>query len=261
MFTTHERRHGRLWLALTLTIAVAVLALPTQAQKYVRTDLVTDATDPNLVNAWGMSRSSGSPWWISDNGTGLATLYDGAGVIQSLVVKIPTPNGEGTSAPTGQVFNYTTSFQVSSGKPAVFLFATEDGTISGWNPTVSLNNAILMVNNSNTAVYKGIALAQSEKGPQIYATNFQTGEVDVFDAKFTPVRERREDRFRIPRLNKNWAPFGIQSVGGNLVITFAHRAPGQHDEDHGPGMGWVGVFDTEGRLLQVLEHGNFDNAP
>jgi uncharacterized protein (TIGR03118 family) len=244
------------------------------AQHYQQTDLVTDSTsvsstatiDPNLVNAWGMSRGSGSPWWISDNGTGLVTLYDSTGAIVPLVVTIPAPNGQGTSAPTGQVFNYTTSFQVSSGHPAVFIFATEDGTISGWNPGVNVLNAILMVNNSDRAVYKGIALAQSKSGPRLYATNFQTGEVDVFDANFKQMRARRDDdddgnRFRIPRLNKNWAPFGIQNVGGNLVVTFAHRAPGQHDEDHGPGLGWVGVFDTEGRLLQVLEHGNFDNAP
>jgi len=261
MFTTHGQRNRPLWFALALAIAVTVFELPSEAQKYVRTDLVSDANDPNLVNAWGMSRSSGSPWWISDNGTGLATLYDGAGVIQSLVVRIPTPSGQGTSAPTGQVFNYTTSFQLSSGKVAVFIFATEDGTIAGWNPTVNLNNAVLMVNNSNAAVYKGIALAQSSMGPRLYATNFQTGAVDVFDASFKPVLIRKGNSFRIPRLNKNWSPFGIQSVGGNLVVTFAHRAPGQHDEDHGPGLGWVGVFDTEGNLLQVLEHGDFDNAP
>src|SRR3981189_834787 len=106
------------------------------AQHYTQTNLVSNTsgvapvTDPQLINPWGLSRSSTSPWWISDNGTGLSTLYNGAGAAQALVVKIPTPDGTGTATPTGTVFNYTSGFQVS-GKPSIFLFVTEDGTISG----------------------------------------------------------------------------------------------------------------------------------
>jgi uncharacterized protein (TIGR03118 family) len=246
---------------LTLTVAVAFSALPTQAQKYTRTDLVDQIKDPNLINAWGMSRSSGSPWWISDNGTGLSTLYDGTGVTQNLVVTIPTPDGQGTSAPTGQVYNYTTGFEVAAGKPAIFIFVTEDGTISGWNPQVDGTHSIIKVNRSDIAIYKGVALAQSGNGPRLYATNFKTGQVDVFDSNFNPIPSKNPQLFRIPRLNQDWAPFGIQSVGGNLVVTFAHRLPGQDDEDHGPGLGWVGIFDPQGKLLMTLEHGDFDNAP
>lgn len=251
----------KLWTVLTLAVVAAFLALPAQAQKYTRTDLVTNSKDPNLVNAWGLSRSSSSFWWVSDNETGLTTLYDGTGAVQSLVVTIPSANGEGSSAPTGQVFNYTTGFEVAPGKPAVFIFVGEDGGISGWNPTVDGTHAIVKVNRAETAIYKGVALAQTAKGPQLYATNFKTGQVEVFDSKFRPVLARAPQSFRIPGLDENWAPFGIQSVGGNVVVTFAHRLPGQDDEDHGPGLGWVGIFDTNGALLSVLEHGDFMNAP
>ena len=261
MLDSHNRWRDVIWIAASLAVAVAFFALPAQAQMYTRTDLVDQSKDPNLINAWGMSRSSTSPWWISDNGTGVTTLYDGSGNIQPLVVTIPTPNGEGTSTPTGQVSNYTSGFPVAPGKKAVFIFVTEDGTISGWNPQVDGTHAIITVNRSDNAVYKGVALAQAPSGPQLFVSNFKTGQVEVFDANFKPVILHSPSSFRIPGLDENWAPFGIQSIGGNVVVTFAHRLPGQDDEDHGPGLGWVGVFDTQGKLLLTLEHGDFINAP
>jgi len=139
-----NRQVHHVWrLANLVVLGIGLLASSAQAQKFTRTDLVDQNKDPNLVNAWGVSRSSTSPWWVSDNGTGLTTLYDGAGAIQSLVVVIPNASGQGTSAPTGQVFNYTTSFNVATGKPAVFIFVGEDGGISGWNPGVDATHAIL----------------------------------------------------------------------------------------------------------------------
>jgi len=238
------------------------------AQHYTRTDLTTDNSmvtsaphvDPNLVNAWGMSRGTGSPWWISDNGRGLTTLYDGTGTPQSLVVTIPSPSG-GTSAPTGTVFNpYVGAFEVTPGNRAIFLFATEDGTIAGWNPGVDPAHAVIKVNRSEAgAVYKGLAIGMTGAGPHIYASNFATGKVDVFDAKFHPVN--RSSAFTDSRLPNNYAPFGIQNVGGNIVVTFAHRAPGSLDEDHGAGLGYVDVFDLTGRLLLRLQHTPALNAP
>jgi uncharacterized protein (TIGR03118 family) len=261
-------RRASKWTVTILAAMVATFALPTQAQRFTRTDLTADSSatsstapniDPNLINAWGMSRSSGSPWWISDNGTGLATLYDGAGVPQSLVVTIPAPGG-GTSAPTGQVFNATSGFEIAPGAKAIFIFVTEDGTISGWNPGVDRTHAVIAVNNSGKAVYKGCALVQGTVGPYLYATNFQTGQVDVFDSKFKPVRFTGNP-FSVPQLGVDWAPFGIQNVGGNLVVTFAHRKKGQHDEDHGPGLGHVGVFTSDGRRIARLQDGPWMNAP
>jgi uncharacterized protein (TIGR03118 family) len=238
------------------------------AQHYTRTDLTTDKSsvspsaanvDPNLVNPWGMSRSSGSPWWIADNGSSLSTLYDPTGLPKSLVVSIPAPDGNPGGTPTGTVYNYTGAFDVASGLSAIFLFATEDGTISGWNPGANATSAIIKVNHAGIAVYKGLALATTAQGPRLYASNFQTGGVDVFDGNFHPVHLAAG--FLDPNLPANYAPFGIQNVGDNIVVTFGHRKPGSRDEDHGAGLGFVDVFDTAGRLLLRLQHGPFLNAP
>ena len=258
------------WLRSLSTAALLLLALPTMAQHYTQTNLTADqmATSPtpvlpdtNLVNAWGLTRSSSSPWWISDNGTGLSTLYNGVGAPQPLVVTIPLPDGaSGTSAPTGTVFNYTSTFNVGTNAKAVFLFATEDGTISGWNPGVDPTHAIIKVKEPKTAVFKGLALADAKGGPRLYATNFKSGRVEVFNSSFYPVHTE-EWAFRDPRLKKSFIPFNIQNIGGNLLVTFASRTPGQDDENHGPGLGAAAIFDTEGRLLMRLEYGNWFNAP
>jgi len=238
------------------------------AQQYTRTDLTADVSstsstaanlDPNLVNAWGLSRSSGSPWWVSDNGTGLSTLYNAAGVAQSLVVKIPTPAGTGTSTPTGTVFNYTTGFQVS-GKPAVFLFVTEDGTIAAWNPTVNLTNAVIVKNRSGKAIFKGCAIAKAKQGPLLYVTDFVSRRIYVYDSKFHRLFFHSW-AFRDPHVPSDYAPFNIQNIGGNLVVTFAKVEAGSTDEEHGAGLGFVSVFDRQGRLIQRLKHGPWLNAP
>jgi len=248
------------------------LGLPANAQRYNRTDLTTDQAttspaltnhDPHLINSWGLARSSGSAWWVNDNHTGFSTLYDGNGVPQQLVVTVPTPKDvSGTSAPTGIVFNPTASFEVASGRPAFFIFVTEDGTISGWNPKVNPTNAIRMVNRPGDAIYKGLAIAQTGKGTFLYATNFKTGNVEVFDSRFHLVK-LSSPAFRNPNLpdTVNWSAFGIQNVGGNIVVTYANRLPGDTDEHHGPGLGRVAIFDTDGRFLSELQPGPWMNAP
>ncbi|HXY50722.1 MAG TPA: TIGR03118 family protein [Terriglobales bacterium] len=256
--------------AVMVATAFALLTqLSAVAQHYLRTDLTTDVqavspsapnVDPNLVNSWGLARASGSPWWIADNGTGLTTLYNAAGVPQTLVVTIPTPDGTGTAAPTGAVFNETSAFNVAPMKPAVFLFVTEDGTISGWNPGVNLTKAVLLVNRAGKAIYKGCAIGQTKHGPRFYATNFVSGRVEIFDDNLKRLHAD-DDAFRYPGLGRDWSPFNIQNVGGSLVVTFAHRAPGSEDEDHGTGLGRVGVYDLHGHLLLRLEHGSWFNAP
>jgi len=266
-------RNGSAAVKISLLLSVLLIATSTFAQHYNRIDLTADnaATsaaaknlDPNLVNAWGLTRSSSSPWWVSDNGTGLSTLYNAAGVPNALVVTIPTLDGTGTSAPTGTVFNYTTGFEVAAGKPAVFMFCTEDGTIAAWNPGVDRTHAMIKFPSNGkpaNAIYKGCALAQTSKGTFLYATNFQTGRIDVFDSTFALVHRNGDDDFRDHGPAENYAPFGIQNIGGNLVITFAKREKGSKDEDHGPGLGFVAIFSPQGRLLMRLEHGDFLNAP
>jgi uncharacterized protein (TIGR03118 family) len=248
------------------------------AQHYQRTDLTADKSstsstaanlDLSLVNAWGMARSSGSPWWIADNGTSLSTLYDSTGAAKTLpapavcplqnCISIPLPDGTPGGTPTGAVFNYTSSFEVGPGQKAIFLFATEDGTIAGWNPNVNPSAAIVKVKNSATAIYKGLALATTPSGPRLYVTNFKSGGVEVYGPKFGRINPTGD--FLDPNLPANYAPFGIQNVGGNIVVTFAHRTPGSTDEDHGPGVGFVDVFDLAGRLVLRLQHGLFLNAP
>ena len=257
-------------LAAIVFTAVLLTANSAMAQHFTRTDLTANNSsvanvpniDPNLVNAWGMSRASGSPWWISDNGTGLSTLYNAAGAAQGLVVTIPLPNGKsGTAAPTGTVFNaFNGAFEVSPGNHAIFLFATEDGTISGWNPSVNATNAVIKVDNSASgAVYKGLAIGMTPGGPRLYASNFISGEVEIYDAKFHRIN--RNEAFTDSRLPNNYGAFGIQNVGGNIVVTFAKHLPGVKDEMHGAGLGFVDVFDLNGNLLLRLQHNQTMNAP
>jgi len=265
-----SRPKNLLYPAALLALLLPLLAGNALAQHYTETDLTANRSgisnaaniDPNLVNPWGLSRSSGSPWWDSDNGTGLSTLYDLNGLPQSLVVTIPPPNGQnGTAAPTGTVYNYTTSFPAGPGAPSIFLFVTEDGTISGWNPNVNPTNAVLLVDhNPQGAIYKGCALASLAGGPRLYVSNFASGEVEVYDGKFHQLTTR-PGAFTDSKLPIHYVPFGIQNVGGNIVVAFAQRNPGSEDENDGPGLGYVDVFDTNGNLLLRLQHGMYMNAP
>ncbi|HSS97713.1 MAG TPA: TIGR03118 family protein, partial [Terriglobales bacterium] len=211
----------------------------------------------------GLARSSSSAWWVADNHAGVSTLYDGNGVPQQLVVSIAPPkDATGAAAPTGVVFNATTAFQVAPNQPALFIFATEDGTISGWNPHVDPTRSIRKVNRPGEASYKGLALAQTSRGPRLYATNFVTGQVEVFNEIFKPVH-LNPTAFRNPFLigKPNWSAFGIQNIGGNIVVTFARRKPGADDEEHGAGFGRVAIFDTEGHFISELQSGSWMNAP
>jgi len=284
-----------LWAAPLLLISVLLVAMafvsgPIQAKSggfYRQTNLVSDipgmarVTDKNLVNPWGLSHSPTSPWWVSDNGMGVATVYKGDGtpfpVGSPLVVTIPPPKGSPagtTSAPTGNVFNSVNStnpgdFVVSeNGKfgPSIFMFATEDGTISGWNPKVDPTNAILEVDNSTTkdqqgdvgAVYKGLATGHNTNGDFIYATNFRFGTVDVFDAHFAPAT--LAGPFTDPNIPAGFAPFGIQNINGNLYVTYAKQDAKKHDDVAGPGNGFVDVFDTSGNLIKrLVSNGELDS--
>src|SRR5580704_14924529 len=188
----------------------AALALSTGAisfaQHYTQTNLVSNTsgvapvTDPQLVNPWGISRGSGSPWWISDNKTGSSTLYDGAGVKQSLIVTIPpadpTNKNTPTGSPTGTIFSGSQiDFLLAPGKPAVFLFCTIDGTIAGWNPTVAVaqgaappsTHAVTVVKTADGSSYTGLTSAFIDGRRFLYAANFTKGRVDVYDDAFQPV--------------------------------------------------------------------------
>jgi uncharacterized protein (TIGR03118 family) len=248
-------------------IVLIATATALAQSRYQQTNLVSDlpglaaATDPNLVNPWGLSLSTTSPWWVSDNGTGLSTLYNGAGATQSLVVTVPPAAGQsGPATPTGTVFNGTSDFNVGPSQPARFLFATEDGTISGWNPAANATSAILMVDNSGHAVYKGLALAQDNGANYLYAANFFTGTIDVFDKNFAPVT-LSSTAFRNPWLPRGYAPFNVQAIGAKLYVTYAKPDAQKHDEVDGAGRGFVAAFTPHGKFVQILEWGPWLNAP
>ncbi len=253
------------WIAACLA-AVLGISSTAFAQRYAQTNLVSDTpgvaavTDPNLVNPWGISFSSSSPFWFSDNGTGLSTLYSGSSIIP-LVVTVPPPNGStDTATPTGTVFNGTANFVVSSGGasgPAVFLFATEDGTISGWSPAVDHTHAILAVDNSALgAVYKGLASVNTASGSFLYATNFHDGSIEMYDSNFQLVKT-----FTDTDLPAGFAPFGIRTIKGKLYVTFAKQDAEKHDDAAGTGRGFVDVFDIHGnKLSRLISHGAL-NSP
>ena len=253
--------------AATVLAAAAAPAFASDGQPrhYQVTNLVSDVpgvaaqTDPHLVNAWGLSRSATSPWWVADNGTGLSTLYNGSGTPLSLVVTVPNvPSVTDPSAPTGTVFNgVATDFLVATGKPAHFLFATEDGTISGWN---SGTTAVLLVNNAGNAVYKGLAIASMNGARFLYASNFMTGAVDVFDSALHPVA-LAANAFHDPHVPSDYAPFGIQAIGDSIYVTFAQKQAGSIDEAHGPGKGFVAAFAPDGTFQKRLRWGAWFNAP
>jgi uncharacterized protein (TIGR03118 family) len=261
-------------LGLTGLAASASASSSIASRAYQQTNLVSDIpglalhTDPNLRNSWGTSTGPGLPIWVSDNATGVATLYDGQGNPQpgpgnqQLAVSIPAPPSAGpgaVGAPDGTVFNPTPDgFAVSENgvsAPARFLFATEDGTIAGWNPAVDPTHAVIAVDRSTVtdqagdhgAVYKGLALVSTPAGKFLYATNFRFGTIEVFDSNFHLVNS-----FTDPTVPAGFAPFGIHNIGGNLYVTFAKQNAAKFDDDAGPGHGFVDVFAPDGNLLQRL---------
>lgn len=238
--------------------------------------------DPHLVNPWGLGASSTSFFWIADNGAGVSTLYNTAGMAQSLVVSIPAPGqplGTG-GTPTGVVFNTaggaSRGFKVSgltsgglpTSQPAIFLFATEDGTILGWNPMVNPPGfnpakagtyAIIAVATPD-AVYKGLAIAADNSGvTRLYATNFHASTVDVYDTSFNPVST--SGGFVDTALPPEYAPFNIVPFGGKLFVTYAVQDATKHDDVAGMSHGIIDVFDLQGHFLQrFAQHGQL-NSP
>jgi len=249
-----------LMLAVTPTL---LYSAPTPGNSFVQHNLVSDIpgmasyTDPDLANPWGVSFSpGGSPFWVSDNKTGLSTLYNSFGVKQGLVVTVPPPNGgQPPSAPTGQAF----VGNVPAFGGNLFVFATEDGTISSWKGANGTNAVLQYDNSASGAVYKGLAVASNGSGSFLYATNFNAGTIDVLDSNFNKVS--LSGSFTDPNLPAGYAPFNISASGGNLYVTYALQDAAKHDDISGPGHGYVDVFDTNGNLIQRLVSQGALNSP
>jgi uncharacterized protein (TIGR03118 family) len=263
-------RGSRAALALAGLFAFAAAA---QAARdgYVQRNLVSDGfvpaehTDPNLINPWGIAFNPSAFVWVADNDSGTSTLYDGGGQTQPLVVAIPSPGDAGGGGhPTGIVFNASAGFVVHRDKasgPSRFLFATEDGLIAGWSPAADATHALVAVDRSAAgAVYKGLALSAGGSGQLLYATDFHNARVEVFDASFAPAM-LPADAFVDRSLPAGFAPFGIQAIGGDVYVTYAKQDAQRHDDVAGPGLGYVDVYDANGRRLHRVASRGALNAP
>jgi uncharacterized protein (TIGR03118 family) len=285
---------------------------------YVETDLVVNKSpltdkngivhigqvqDSNLLNPWGVTETpTGSPFWISDNAAGVSTLYNVPATAPNSVTKnprvvsIPTPVDllGRSGAPTGTVFNITTlpgstpGFMISGvdatnkpkSAPALFIFATEDGTIVGWNPAVNPegfdpanvgNYGIIARNNSGNnfdpnanpktgAVYKGLAIATDAKGQtRLYVTNFRNGRVEMYDVNFQTLTS--PPAFVDPKLPDSYAPFNIVPINGAVFVTYAVQDAAKHDSVAGQGRGIVDVFELDGTFRQRFAQHDQLNSP
>ena len=252
-FTT--RRRTLLVIALSAFAALIVAAPLSAAQRtgFTVNPLVSDqpgvapVTDPHLVNAWGLASSATSPWWVNDNETDLSTLYTGAGTKVALEVAV----GGG---PTGIVFNATTGFVLANGRPASFIFDSEDGAIRAWNG----GTVASVVVPSMGGIYKGLAIANTPNGPRLYAADFHNGRIDVFNGSFTL---QQNSGFEDPSLPAGFAPFNVQVLGDRVFVAYAKQDADAEDEIAGQGRGRVDVYDLAGNLLGgITGHGQL-NAP
>lgn len=229
---------------------------PPAAQGLVaRADIVTDATDPTLINAWGLAFNPAGAAWVSANGTGLSEIYDVNGNHVIASVTIPAPAGSTMpSAPTGQVFNGNSGAFLGD----AFIFATEGGTIAGWQQSAGANAVTRVDNSANGAVYKGIAIGNATNGQtRLYAANFNAGTVDVYDGSYLPVA----GGFTDPQLPAGFAPFNVVVVQGAVLVSYALQNQEKHDDVAGVGNGFIDAYDGNGVLRGRLISGGALNSP
>ena len=232
---------------------------PTMGNRYRAVNLVADTagkaqiTDPNLVNAWGLAAGPTSPIWVSDNGTSMSTLYQGATGMHRPVQKVPLDvKIPGGGDPTGVVFNPTQDFTLGSGGktgPALFIFAGENGDLSAWNKTGDATQAVLVAHSKN-AVYKGLTMVTAGGKHFLLAADFHHNRIDVYDSHFQRVQSHHA--FSSKGIPDGYAPFDVADLGGHVYVTYAKQDPTRHDDVSGPGHGFLKVFDERGRSLGTL---------
>lgn len=249
--------------------SVVAASAQTGANAYIQHNLVSDvpgladATDPNLVDPWGLSFSTTSPYWVSNHGKGNATIYTnsntttGVTVSATVVTIPPAAGGSSPSTPTGQVQNSTTGFLLANGTKASFIFCTEDGTVSAWNGGTT---ATVMIDNSAAGtVYKGMALAVNNGAPMLYVANFSYGTIDILDTNFKLTSV--SGGFGDPNMLPGFAPFNIWNINNQLYVMYAKQDPTKKLDQPGIGNGVVDIFDLNGNLLQRLTSGGPLNSP
>jgi uncharacterized protein (TIGR03118 family) len=263
---------------LTMIVAASIIALApfsrAEAHGYLQHNLVSDKpaaatadhTDANLLNPWGVAFFPAGPFWISDNGAGVSTLYDGTGVKVPLTVIIPplADTSPGAPGPSGMVWNGSPLAFMVAGAPALFIWATEDGTIAAWQGALGPTAQIVVTNTNLTTgpVYKGLALGNNSKGLFLYATDFRAGKIAVFSSGFAAVTDSVfNGKFIDNTIPSTFAPFGIQNINGQLWVTYAKQDTPKHDPVTGAGRGFVDIFDTDGNLLRRFATRGVLNAP
>jgi uncharacterized protein (TIGR03118 family) len=243
----------------TIVITVAVglaLMFSTSAAvaQYQLTNLVSNQVgqgshaDPLLVNAWGLTSSPTGPFWISDEASGWTTLYTGNGAKQGLEVAIPSASGAGPGQPTGIVYNGTGEFAVQ-GWSAFFIFATMDGTISGWAPQSNPNAAIIAVNNAGEgASYTGLAITNNPTGNFLFAADTANNKIDMYDGNFNLVNS-----FTDTTIPAGFTVFNVQDIDGLLFVAYVAA-------NGGPG-GYIDIYSEGGVFLKRLTEGGVLNQP
>jgi uncharacterized protein (TIGR03118 family) len=235
---------------------------PAAVGSYAQRNLVADQpgqaelTDPNLVNPWGLAFGPTTPAWVANNGKDNATLYNGATSPTTPPAKLSLVVPVDGGAPTGQVFNGSTGGFMVAGGVARFIFSSEAGTITAWHPGMATAQTVAT---AHDAIFKGLAIAQSPGGMRLYATDFHNNRVDVFDDSFGKVRRR--GAFVDRRLPSRFAPFGIQAIGGRIVVTYAKQDKDAEDDSAGPHRGFVDVYSTRGQLLRRFARRGPLNSP
>jgi len=246
-----QRRLGPTQVLNSLLGFILILVSNSALAQYQATRLDSDLagqaihTDPLLKNAWGLAYAPTGPFWISDEASGWSTLYDGKGNPQSLQVIVPSSSGTGSGTPTGIVYNGSQEFKIDNWT-SVFLFATLDGTISGWsafNPSAALIGV-----RSSGSVYTGLAITNKVSGNFLFAADSANNKVDIYDANFSLVKS-----FTDPSIPAGFAPFGIQDIGGKVLVSFASTSGGTG--------GYIDVFGEDGTLLKHFAHGAPLNQP
>src|ERR1700722_13051768 len=256
--------------------APARSAAPTFHQTNLVSNISTEGAqlvDVNLQNPWGLAFSPTSPLWAADNNSGVATLYSippGGTSVTKVALTVTIPGGRASTAdgssPTGQVFNPTTGFVVTSSSgsgPAPFIFDSESGQITAWNPTADPTTSGLSTGtleySSPTAVYKGLTLVTGDNGTFLYAANFHDGTVDVFNSQFQLVQ--MPGGFRDPSIPSGYAPFGIEDVNNLIYVTYAKQDPQKHDDVAGQGHGFIDIYTPNGFLVERLASRGTLNSP
>ena len=271
-----------------LTLSLLALSLPLSAwgqavpspQQYIQTNIVSDSPatataktyDPNSGSSWGIARSSAGPWAVANAAKGTVTVYSASGTIEHDAVVVPSgnPTKAPAGSPTGIVFNPSSEFTLSNGKPAQFLAATLDGLIVGWNDALPGNTSLAVIDQAGTSAFDGLGIASAKvdgvAATYLYAPDFKNARIEVFDGSFKHVQVLEQAMAKIVdpvyRL-AGLSPLGVQDIGGNLYISFAQPDPalGGILPVVKTGSGLVISISPEGKRLQVFQKGQFLNSP